>query len=627
MKKIVFALLCLLAVAFMFSCGEKTLEKETFTVSFDSDGGTDVESQEVEPGEQAEEPEDPEKENHEFLGWYLKNKKYNFKKAVESDITLKAKWEPIEYEVRFNSDGGTMLEPVSVVGGESLERPNDPTKENYTFVGWFLDGEEYDFSTPVTEDVTLTAKWEEVVIPDDEIFTKMQSVLLLGQSNMVGIGDPLTVEKISDERLYMMRDDTWQQMHEPLHTNTPRAGIGIGASFGKAFVETFDCKLGLIPAAEGATSLADWAVGGRLYNEAIRLAKIAQKNSEICAILWHQGEGNQNTRDYADQFKVIINAMIKDLGLDKEKIVIITGELYGTRGDNVHTQQLNYIGKSYKNYGVASSDGLTTIDVDTHFDAPSLRVFGYRYFDIFYNCITGKNYEFDDNPESYRTAPERDDGEITTFDFEDMAEASLYANALCGNGKIYSSNYSGNAPGIVKVEKHSTYGKYLVIGNAYDETNKKYTSTYVNAEHLIAPSSVVVIEAKFMLGADSASAANILMLYNSDLSAMYQSIYMAENGDIYSLSKDDLRGDKIGKITADSWTSIRVIMDLENNVKDIYVDDELVVRAAKISMSDTSNVTLDLNRLVQFVPGNATGTIMLDDYKCYLYADSIAPGK
>lgn len=99
------------------------------------------------------------------------------------------------------------------------------------------------------------------------------------------------------------------------------------------------------------------------------------------------------------------------------------------------------------------------------------------------------------------------------------------------------------------------HGKYLVMSNAYDESTGKYTSTYVNAEHIIASSSVVVIEAKFMLGADSSSAVNILMPYKSDLSAMYQNIYMAENGDIYSLSKDNLRGDKIGKITADTWTS------------------------------------------------------------------------
>ena len=39
--------------------------------------------------------------------------------------------------------------------------PQDPTRDGYTFDGWYLDGEKYDFSTPVTEDITLVAKWAE----------------------------------------------------------------------------------------------------------------------------------------------------------------------------------------------------------------------------------------------------------------------------------------------------------------------------------------------------------------------------------------------------------------------------------------------------------------------------------
>ncbi len=622
MKKIVFALVCLFALSFMFSCGEKPPAEELYTVTFDSDGGTDVEPQELEAGELAEEPEDPEKENCEFLGWYYKNKKFNFKTPIESDITLKAKWEAIEYEVRFNSDGGTRVAPVSVEGGERLERPDDPTKEKYTFLGWFLDDEEYDFSLPVTEDITLTAKWEEVVLEDDEIFTKMQSVLLLGQSNMVGVGDILTVDAISDDRIFMMREDKWIKMREPLHTNAAKAGVGIGGSFSKAFVETFDCKLGLIPAAEGATSVEDWAVGGRLYNEAVRLAKIAQKDSEICAILWHQGEGNQNDTSYASKLNIIFNQLITDLGLDAEKIVIVTGELYGTRGDKAHTAQLGLLKKYYTNYGVASSDGLTTEDVDTHFDAPSLRVFGYRYFDIFYNCITGKNYEFDDDPESYRTAPSRENGEIATFDFEDMNLGKLY-NGPCGNGKIFSLPGAGS----LTIQEFIPGNKSLLIANGYDEETKKYSSTYINALHNIEASSVVVFEAKFMLSPDSASDANLLMPFNgAEANNIYQNIYMATNGDIYAMYQDNVRGNKIGTINASAWTSIRIVMDLEYNVKDIYVNDELVVRAAKISKTDTKDSILDTVRLVQFA-GNDDGAIYVDDYKCYLYADNIAPGK
>ena len=92
---------------------------------------------------------------------------------------------------------------------------------------------------------------------------------------------------------------------------------------------------------------------------------------------------------------------VKDAIRDKDKIVIVTGELFGTRSDAVHRDQLDKLAAYYTNYGVAESDGLTVFDETTHFDSPSLRVFGYRYFAIFYKCITGGVYEFDDDPSSY----------------------------------------------------------------------------------------------------------------------------------------------------------------------------------------------------------------------------------
>ena len=631
MKKLLFMLTLIISALFMFSCGDQsqqpqetpgTQEPESYTVSFDSDGGSDVKTQTVKSGKLATKPEDPEKDNSEFLGWYLKGKKFDFKTPITSNITLKAKWEAVEYEVRFSSDGGTRVKPIKVEGGTAVDCPENPTKENYNFLGWYLDGKKYDFSLPVTEDITLTAKWEEVVIPDDEIFNKMQSVLLLGQSNMVGIGDILTVEAISDERIYMMRDDEWIKMREPLHTNAQKAGVGIGGSFSKAFVETFDCKLGLIPAAEGASTLSDWAVGGRLYNEAVRLAKLAQKNSEICAILWHQGEGNQNTKDYADQLHVIFDAMIEELGLDPEKIVIITGELYGTKGDAVHTAQLNKLASYYQNYGVASSDGLKTIDAETHFDAPSMRVFGYRYFDIFYNCITGKSYEFDDDPESYRTAPSVDNGVIAEFDFEDMNLGKLY-NGPCGNGKIVCDTTAGE----FTITEFAKGNKHLLITNDYDEVGKKYSNSYIDSYNKVEASSIVVLEAKFMLASGSASPAYLLLTYDEDSQTLYRNVYLDENGEIYYMYEENKLGTKIGKLSEGAWTTIRVVMDLEYNVKDVYVNDELVVRAAKISTKDMKDCSLERTRIVYFASGEAAGAVMVDDYKCFLYADNIAPGK
>ena len=156
-------------------------------------------------------------------------------------------------------------------------------------------------------------------------FTGRQSVLLIGQSNMAGRGFAEDVEAISDDRIFMLnQSNQWVKMQEPIHYDKSAAGIGLAASFAKGFVDTFDCEIGLIPAAMGGTSISDWKVGGAYYNDAITRAKAAQKDSEICAILWHQGESNRSSHStYAEKLEVILDAMIEELGLDKNKIVII----------------------------------------------------------------------------------------------------------------------------------------------------------------------------------------------------------------------------------------------------------------------------------------------------------------
>jgi len=63
------------------------------------------------------------------------------------------------FSVQFDSKEGTTVGSKSIEYGNPVVRPADPTKEGYTFAGWYLDEMLYDFTTPVTDDITLTAKW------------------------------------------------------------------------------------------------------------------------------------------------------------------------------------------------------------------------------------------------------------------------------------------------------------------------------------------------------------------------------------------------------------------------------------------------------------------------------------
>lgn len=65
------------------------------------------------------------------------------------------------FTVTFDVRIGAGIEAQEVKVGDTATRPEDPTADGYTFTGWYVDGKEYDFSTPVKEDITITAEWEE----------------------------------------------------------------------------------------------------------------------------------------------------------------------------------------------------------------------------------------------------------------------------------------------------------------------------------------------------------------------------------------------------------------------------------------------------------------------------------
>ena len=149
----------------------RVLVTEVYTVTFDSYGGTPVPpKQEVEYGHTATKPADPTLKGYTFAFWYLGEDEqnataYDFNTPVTENITLTAKWNINKYTVTFDSYGGTPVPPAQEVEyGLTATKPADPTLKGYTFAFWYLGEDEqnataYDFDTPVTENITLTAKW------------------------------------------------------------------------------------------------------------------------------------------------------------------------------------------------------------------------------------------------------------------------------------------------------------------------------------------------------------------------------------------------------------------------------------------------------------------------------------
>ena len=126
-----------------------------YTVTFDTDGGSEVKSQTVAYGGQAAVPAAPAKPGYTFAGWYLDGKAYDFDAPVTENLTLTANWTVNRYTLTFDTDGGSAIAPITQDYGTAVTAPADPTRTGYTFAGWTP---EIPAAMPA-ENLTIKANW------------------------------------------------------------------------------------------------------------------------------------------------------------------------------------------------------------------------------------------------------------------------------------------------------------------------------------------------------------------------------------------------------------------------------------------------------------------------------------
>ncbi|WP_304962866.1 sialate O-acetylesterase, partial [Thomasclavelia cocleata] len=220
----------------------------------------------------------------------------------------------------------------------------------------------------------------------------MKSVLLIGQSNMAGRGFLHEVTPLYNENIFMLRNGRWQMMSEPIHFDRAVAGVGLAASFAQEWCNANkNEKIGLIPCAEGGSSIDEWNVEGALFRHAISETKYAMENSELIAILWHQGESDSHSEQYKNYYQklnVIINSFRKELGaLEVPFIVGGLGDYLGksafglscTEYKLVNQELLRYAKNNDNCYFVTGKKLYSNPD-GIHINAESQRRFGIRYF-------------------------------------------------------------------------------------------------------------------------------------------------------------------------------------------------------------------------------------------------------
>lgn len=94
---------------------------------------------------------------------------------IEKNLTIDVKYDLDNHTLTFETNGGSTIAPVTVRHGNAVARPADPTKDKYTFIGWYVDPEfteEYDFTTVLEADKTIYAKFELTSTPIGDIYVR-----------------------------------------------------------------------------------------------------------------------------------------------------------------------------------------------------------------------------------------------------------------------------------------------------------------------------------------------------------------------------------------------------------------------------------------------------------------------
>lgn len=239
----------------------------------------------------------------------------------------------------------------------------------------------------------------------------IHSILIIGQSNMAGRGFPSEVEPIKNDKIKVLRNGRWWPMYVPVNPDRVTAGINLSESFADLYANEKNTTVGIIPCADGGTSLNQWAVGELLFDHTLYMAELAMRSSEIAAVLWHQGESDcaDNLYPYYEEkLTKIMDTLRQKLGLHNVPF------LFGGLGDYLK----NYPnGDAHKNYtkindalksyvsknkmaGFVSAEGLGSNPDNLHFSAASLREFGVRYYNEFLK-LEDKNRVFEDKVYSF----------------------------------------------------------------------------------------------------------------------------------------------------------------------------------------------------------------------------------
>jgi uncharacterized repeat protein (TIGR02543 family) len=139
----------------------------SYTITFDSQGGSEVAPITAKKGTKVEQPTPPpEKDAFYFDGWFdqeADGEEYKWEHTLNADVTMYAYWTDIPtYTISFKNHGDSSIEDITAQEGTKVDKP-EPQKDYFSFNGWFSEedgGEEYEtWPHTLTENIDMYAQW------------------------------------------------------------------------------------------------------------------------------------------------------------------------------------------------------------------------------------------------------------------------------------------------------------------------------------------------------------------------------------------------------------------------------------------------------------------------------------
>ena len=133
----------------------------TYQVIFDCQGIATVPAQTIEEGGKAQVPNVSLGENYVFEGWTVNGSPFDFDTVITDDIVITLQYARL-YSVSFDCRAwkGLSIPAQKIKEGQTAEMPSVPASQTYEFKSWLLNGEAFDFDTPITADITLVLDCE-----------------------------------------------------------------------------------------------------------------------------------------------------------------------------------------------------------------------------------------------------------------------------------------------------------------------------------------------------------------------------------------------------------------------------------------------------------------------------------